>query len=108
MKKIIFITLAFTLLLALNVKASHIAGSEITYDCLGNNQYRINLKLYWDCTNGFDPGDPQTINLSSTCGNNLTLTVHQSNTGGTDISQLVASLRERPTTTIWTDKKIAN
>lgn len=91
MKKIISFTLAFTLLLALNVKASHIAGAEITYNCLGNNLYQINLKLYWDCTNGYDPGDPQTINLTSTCGGSLTLNVHQTNPGGTDISQLCPS-----------------
>src|ERR1017187_4613773 len=88
MKKIISITLGFILLLALDIKASHIAGAEITYNCLGNNVYQINLKLYWDCTNGFDPGNPQTVNLSSTCGGNLTLSLPQTNPGGTDISQL--------------------
>ena len=88
MKKILFFTLAFILLLSLNIKASHIAGAEITYDCLGNNRYLINLRLYWDCTGGFDPGNPQTVTLSSTCGNNLSLTLPQTNVGGTDISQL--------------------
>ena len=91
MKKIILIALTFTLFLAQNVKASHISGAEITYNYIGNNQYRINLKLYWDCTDGFDPGDPQTIDLTSTCGGNLSLSVEQTNPGGTDISQLCAS-----------------
>jgi gliding motility-associated-like protein len=92
MKKIIFVALSFTLLLIQNVKASHIAGAELTYNYLGNNKYQINLKLYWDCTNGFDPGDPQTVNLASTCGQNFSLTVNQTNPGGTDISQLCPSV----------------
>ena len=91
MKKIILIALTFTLLLAQNIKASHISGAEITYSYIGNNQYRINLKLYWDCTNGFDPGDPQTVDLTSTCGGNISLSVEQTNPGGTDISQLCTS-----------------
>lgn len=68
--------------------ASHLAGGEITYVCLGSNQYQINLNLYWDCTGGFDPGPSQIINLVSTCGGSATLTVNQTNPGGTDISQM--------------------
>lgn len=29
--------------------ASHIVGGEIYYDCLGNNQYQVTLKVYRDC-----------------------------------------------------------
>ncbi len=32
--------------------ATHIVGGEITYRCLGNNQYEINLTVYRDCFNG--------------------------------------------------------
>lgn len=44
--------------------ASHIAGGELTYECIGGNQYRITLKFYRDCLNanpnaGFD--DPITL-----------------------------------------------
>lgn len=35
--------------------ASHIVGGEMNYECLGNNQYRISLKIYRDCENG-NPG----------------------------------------------------
>ena len=31
------------------LKASHIIGGEITYNCLGNNQYEIVLNVYRDC-----------------------------------------------------------
>ncbi len=68
-------------------KASHIAGGDLTYVCLGSNQYQINLNLFVDCL-GFDPGASQTINFTSTCGGTATLTVNGTNPGGTEISQL--------------------
>lgn len=37
---------------SLNLSATHIVGGEITYECLGNNQYRVNLSVYRDCYNG--------------------------------------------------------
>ncbi len=39
------------------LKATHIIGGEIYYDCLGNGQFRITLKLYRDCLNGQAPYD---------------------------------------------------
>ncbi len=44
--------------------STHIVGGEITYRCLGNNQYEINLTVYRDCFNGvpwFD--DPAAIGV---------------------------------------------
>lgn len=37
--------------------ATHIVGGEVTYRCLGNNQYRIRLTVYRDCYNGVPPFD---------------------------------------------------
>ena len=34
------------------IKASHIVGGEMTYVCLGNNEYEISLTIYRDCLNG--------------------------------------------------------
>lgn len=45
-------------------KATHLVGGELYYDCLGNNQYRITLKVYRDCGpantlgTGFDQNAP--------------------------------------------------
>lgn len=51
-----------------NAKASHLAGSEINYECLGNNQYRVNLILYRDC-NGANMASQEFLNISSiSCG----------------------------------------
>jgi gliding motility-associated-like protein len=36
----------------LKLSATHIVGGEITYRCLGNNNYEIELTVYRDCYNG--------------------------------------------------------
>lgn len=72
-------------------KASHIAGGDISYVCLGANQYQIYLNLFVDCV-GFDPGASQLINFASTCGGSTTATVNVTNPGGTEISQLCPSM----------------
>jgi gliding motility-associated-like protein len=69
--------------------ASHIAGGEITYTCLGGNQYQVNLNLFVDCL-GFNPGASQIINFTSTCGGTASLTVNvtPATINGLEISQL--------------------
>ncbi len=44
--------------------ATHIIGGELYYDCLGNNTYRITLKIYRDCYLGQAPfDDPAKITI---------------------------------------------
>ncbi len=74
MKKLF--ALIFTLF-TLHSFASHIAGGQITYKCLGNNQYEVKLTYFWDCAGGFNPGTQQTINVNG-CSQALTMTVLQS------------------------------
>lgn len=54
--------------------ASHIVGGEMNYECLGNNEYRISLKIYRDCENG-NPGayfdNPVTIGIFDAQTNNF-------------------------------------
>src|ERR1044072_6898033 len=38
-------------------KASHIVGGEVSYKCLGNNNYEITVSIYEDCVTG----DPKAI-----------------------------------------------
>jgi len=40
--------------------ASHIIGGEMSYVCLGNDQYQITLKVFRDCYNGQAPYDDPT------------------------------------------------
>ena len=62
---------ALLLLLTQAAHASHIVGGEITYQCLGNNQYEIILDVYRDCFYGapnaqFD--DPAMIGIYDQAG----------------------------------------
>lgn len=43
------------------VFATHIVGGEITYRCLGNNQYEITLTVYRDCYNGIPNFDNPAV-----------------------------------------------
>lgn len=49
MKLNIWIILPLLLLFAGHSSATHIVGGEIYYECLGNDIYEVNLKVYRDC-----------------------------------------------------------
>jgi gliding motility-associated-like protein len=89
MKKVLTSLFLVSLFFTTELKASHIAGGDLSYVCLGNNQYQINLNLFVDCL-GFDPGNVQTINFNSPCGT-TSISVNALNPGGTEISQLCPS-----------------
>ncbi len=70
LRRLIIPVLTF-LLFSTGVKATHIVGGEIYYDCLGNNTYRVTLKVYRDCINGI-PYDPQaSVGIFDISGNLL-------------------------------------
>lgn len=57
------------------VEASHALGGEITYQCLGGNEYLIRLVFYRDCGGIAAPTAP-TVSITSSCGNqNLGMTL---------------------------------
>jgi gliding motility-associated-like protein len=61
--------LLFLTLLSFKNFATHIVGGEIYYDCLGNNNYKITLKVYRDCINGIAPyDDPATVFIFNSSG----------------------------------------
>lgn len=72
----IFSVILFLLVFTSNrVEASHALGAEITYECLGGNEYRVRLVFYRDCGGISAPTAP-TINITSSCGNqNLGMTL---------------------------------
>ena len=51
MQRFFFIFLLFSCLLP-DSSATHIVGGEMSYKCVGNNQYQIFLTIYRDCKNG--------------------------------------------------------
>lgn len=47
-----FLTTLFVVACITNSYSTHIVGGELFYDYLGNNKYKVTLKLYRDCLNG--------------------------------------------------------
>lgn len=68
MRKILFILLIVNLFSYKSVLASHVPGGNITYECLGNNQFKITLTLFEDCGTAFISNSPETINITNNCG----------------------------------------
>lgn len=48
MKQIVLFVF-FLLGISFSMQASHLVGGDISYECLGNNQYKIRLNVYRDC-----------------------------------------------------------
>lgn len=55
-----------------NAKASHAMGADITYTCLGNNQYLLTFSFYRDCV-GITPSNSMDIEIHNGCGFNDTV-----------------------------------
>lgn len=54
-KRLVFI-LSFTTILFSEIRASHLMGGEITWNCVGGGQYVFTMKLYRDCNGINGPG----------------------------------------------------
>lgn len=69
-KRILAFFLVFSSL-AFRADAAHLVGGEIFYECLGNDQYRITLKVYRDCytVTGADFDNPANIAVYDDAGN---------------------------------------
>ena len=48
--------------------ASHVPGGNITYECIGPNQYLITLTLFEDCGTAFTSSTNQSIDIENDCG----------------------------------------
>ncbi|PCH98178.1 MAG: hypothetical protein COB85_02040 [Bacteroidetes bacterium] len=70
--------------------ASHAMGMDLTYICLGGNDYEFTVNLYRDCS-GINAPASLTININSaSCGSSNTLLLTATGPG-VDISPLCAS-----------------
>jgi len=49
------------LLISCGLQAAHLVGGELSYQCLGNNQYEIRLVIYRDCASNGAPFDDPAI-----------------------------------------------
>ena len=71
-----FITILIILLSLCSEKsqATHAVGADLTYQCLGGNNYRFFFTLYRDCT-GIAVSPQYTFNATSSCGDNINFQV---------------------------------
>ena len=69
-------TLIIALFFHIHADASHFAGSEITYTCLGGNTYLITMSFYRDCSGIAEPTTvPIQFNCSSISSFNFSATL---------------------------------
>jgi PKD repeat protein len=72
----------------LNVQATHIAGADFNYTCVGQDSFYVTLNLFRDCTGYIAPSDGEVL-FTSSCGGNFTVDLVKINgLNGTEISQL--------------------
>ena len=72
-----------------NARATHIAGGDIQYQCLGNDSFLVTLNLFRYCgINNAQAPQVGTIDFVSSCGQAFTVDLPLINPGGTEISQL--------------------
>lgn len=77
MNKLRYLLLLGFLLKNISAFSSHAMGGEITYECLGANQYHVKLILIRDCS-GIPMTSSRTIVITNSCGlTSPTLTVNQ-------------------------------
>ena len=85
--------------------ASHAQSADITYQCLGGNQYQISLSFYRDCAGVAAPATV-TVNLSSaTCGENYNLTLNPIPGTGIDVSPICAAFNTECSGGTWKRRK---
>jgi gliding motility-associated-like protein len=73
--------------------ATHAQGGDITYTCLGNNQYQVRVAFYRDCSGA---GAPQTINVnanSQTCNQNFNITLNRIQGTGIDVTPVCPGIQ---------------
>lgn len=56
-------------------KASHAVGADLSYECLGNNQYRITLTFYRDCAGISYPSSASVSIRSNSCNRSFSQTL---------------------------------
>ncbi len=50
--RIFLLTIFIISIASFTTRAAHIIGGEITYECLGGDQYRFTMRIYRDCASG--------------------------------------------------------
>jgi hypothetical protein len=82
----LLITAVLCLSTVFTAKATHVAGADLTYKDLGNNQYEVTLTYYRDCA-GSLPGNAEALRISSaSCGFDFIATMNVVSGTGNEIT----------------------
>ena len=78
----------FTSLISQQTYATHAQSADITYQCLGNNQYQISVSFYRDCAGANAPNNITIDIVSASCNQNLNLNLAQVPGTGNDVTPI--------------------
>lgn len=90
-KLLIFLILAF-IQISTEAYASHAQGGDLTYTCLGGNQYRLRLAFYRDCSGSAAPGNVSIDISSATCNQTMAVTLYPIPGTGQDVTPICPQL----------------
>lgn len=72
--------------------ATHAQGADISYQCMGGNQYQVTVSFYRDCAGVAAPG-AVTINVSSaTCGQDFNVNLNTVPGTGNEVTSICPSM----------------
>lgn len=74
-KILLFLLTSIAVSLSSELHATHLLGSDLSYECLGPGQYRVTLTLYRDCNGVSLPNSTSVSYSSAACGVNGTIQV---------------------------------
>lgn len=72
--------------------ASHAQSADLTYTCLGGNQYQINLSFYRDCAGVAAPNNVNITISSASCNQNFNATLNRIANTGNDVTPICANM----------------
>ena len=79
---ILFVSLLFNQ----DVFATHAQSADITYQCIGANQYQISVSFYRDCAGVAAPNSIIINTTSASCAQNFNTTINQIPGTGIDVT----------------------
>ncbi len=82
-----FILIFIAALSVQKANASHITGSDISYRCIGGNQYEVSVTIYRDCS-GISVSTSILVNVESPCGTQTVTCNQDPLQSGLEVSQL--------------------
>src|SRR3954465_4235148 len=74
-----------------HARASHTMGADLTYQCLGGNNYKITLSFYRDCIGIPAPVNPFVKIISASCAQNLGVTCYPRPGTGQEVTPACSS-----------------